>query len=44
MVQGHQILKNLPSESSAKPVALLDVSVIGVSLIKYTQRNAPSKY
>ena len=36
-------LKNLPSESLAKLVALLDVSVIGVSLIKYTQRNALGK-
>ena len=41
--KGIQFKKKLPSESLAKPVVLMDVSVIGVYLIKYTPRNAIGK-
>ena len=40
IVQGHQIYGNSPFESLAEPVALCDVSAIGVYLKKYTQRKA----
>jgi hypothetical protein len=40
MVQGHQIYRDFPFESSVKPVALQDVSIIGMYLKNYTQRNA----